>query len=326
VMLHEFAVNMRQVVLHYTSAQRELAGLMGTLISQPPSRIVVGNGASELIKIIDRRLGRRLILPVPSFNEWFNAAPVGGVTEFALESPSFQLDVDRFAQQAGSCGAEIAVVLNPNNPTSLAVPKVDLIRLTEQLAEKDILLIIDESFIDFTGHAPDITMEPEIEQYQNLAIIKSLSKCYGIGGLRLGYLVTDNHQLADAVREELPIWNINGFAEMFLRLAPRYRRQFIQSCQHVRAACGDLYRRLSGVPGLTVYGPPDANFILCRLPDNSISGPELTETLFIDHNILIKHCAGKTMPQGDRYVRIASRTMIENDTLVEALRDILSGR
>jgi len=324
-MFDEIADHLRDVVLNYPSAQDKLAGLMGTLIGQPPSRIVVGNGACELIMIIARRLRRRLIVPVPSFNEWVNAAPEGFVTEFALKPPSFQLDVDKFAQEAGSCGADIAVVLNPNNPTSLAVPKADLLNLTKQLAERDILLVVDESFIDFTEDALDTTMEPEIERYQNLAIVKSLSKCYGIGGLRLGYLITDNHQFADAVREELPIWNINGFAEMFLRLAPRYQRQFIQSCQHVRADCDDLCRRLSAIPGLIVYGP-DANFVLCRLPGDAMSGPELTKKLFIDHNILIKHCAGKTMPQADRYVRIASRTMIENHTLVEALRSIFSGR
>jgi histidinol-phosphate/aromatic aminotransferase/cobyric acid decarboxylase-like protein/CTP:phosphocholine cytidylyltransferase-like protein len=323
-MLQEFTDNMPHLVLHYTSAQRELAALVGTLIDQPPSRIVVGNGASELIKIIDRRLGRRLILPVPSFNEWVNAAPAGGVIEFALEAPSFQLDVDRFAEEAVSQGAEIAVVLNPNNPTSLAVPKDDLLRLTKLLAEKEIMLVVDESFIDFTEDAPGSTLEGELEQHQNLVIIKSLSKCYGIGGLRLGYLLTDNQQFVDAVRAELPIWNINGFAEMFLRLAPRYQSQFIRSCQRVRAACDDLYRRLSAIPGLTVYRP-DANFILCRLPDGSMSSPELTEKLFIEHNILIKHCAGKTMPQGDRYVRIASRTMVENDALAEALWSVITG-
>jgi histidinol-phosphate/aromatic aminotransferase/cobyric acid decarboxylase-like protein/choline kinase len=324
-MLDEIGEHLRDVMLNYPSAQDKLAELVGTLIGQPPSQIVVANGASEFINIIDRRLGQRLIVPTPSFNEWVNAAPESFVTEFALEPPSFQLDVDKFAQEAVSCDAGIAVVLNPNNPTSLMVPKADLLRLVKQLADRDILLVIDESFIDFTESAPDTTMEPEIERHHNLVIIKSLSKCYGIGGLRLGYLLTDNHKFADAVRKELSIWNINGFAEMFLRLAPRYRRQFAQSCQRVRAACDDLYRCLSDIPGLMVY-KPDANFILCRLPVYSMSGPELTEKLFVEHNILIKHCAGKTMPQADRYVRIASRTMTENHILVEALRSIFSGR
>jgi histidinol-phosphate/aromatic aminotransferase/cobyric acid decarboxylase-like protein len=231
--------------------------------------------------------------------------------------------VDSFVKEATDSGADIAVVINPNNPTSLAVPKEDLLSLVEQLAENDILLIIDESFIDFTRDPLVATMVPEIERYRNLVIVKSLSKCCGAGGLRLGYLLTANSQFAAAVREEISIWNINSFAEMFLRLAPHYWHQFVSSCRRVRMACDELYRRLDAVPGLVVYRP-DANFVLCRLPDNAMSGPELSRGLFTDYNILIKNCAGKTMPQADRYVRIASRTEIENKLLVKAITNILN--
>ena len=321
-LLDDIAAHLGNLVLNYPSGQNILAGLMGTLIDQAPERIVVGNGASELIKVIGRRLKQRLMVAVPSFNEWVNAVPEEYVVESALEPPSFRLDVDRFVRDASDCGADIAVVINPNNPTSLAVPKTEVIRLTEQLAERDILLIVDESFIDFTEDTRSGSMAPEIERYRNLVIIKSLSKCYGIGGLRLGYLLTDDNQFADAVREEIPIWNINGFAEMFLRLAARYRKEFARSCELVRRDRDALYRGLGTIAGLTAYRP-DANFVLCRLPDGAMSGPELTRRLFIEDNILVKHCAGKTMPEADRYVRIASRTEAENQALIEALRRII---
>jgi len=322
-LLDEIAGHLRELVLNYPSGQDILAELTGALIDQPPARIVVGNGVSELIKVIGRRLDQRLIVPVPSFNEWINAAPEGAVIESALLPPFFQLDVDSFVKEATDSGADIAVVVSPNNPTSLAVPKVDLLSLVEQLAGKDILLIIDESFIDFTKDPPVATMVPEIERYRNLVIVKSLSKCCGIGGLRLGYLLTANPQFAAAVREGISIWNINSFAEMFLRLAPRYWHQFASSCRRVRMTCDELYRRLDTIPGLVVYRP-DANFILCRLPDNAMSGPEFSRRLFTDYNILIKNCAGKTMLQSDRYVRIASRTEVENELLVKAMADILN--
>lgn len=322
-LLDEIAGHLRELVLNYPSGQNILAELTGALIDQPSARIVVGNGVSELIKVIGRRLDRRLIVPVPSFNEWINAAPEGAVIESALLPPLFQLDVDSFVKEATDSGADTAIVINPNNPTSLAVPREDLLRLVEQLAEKDILLIIDESFIDFTRDPQVATMVPEIERYRNLVIVKSLGKCCGAGGLRLGYLLTANSQFAKAVREEISIWNINSFAEMFLRMAPRYWHQFVSSCRRVRMTCDELYRRLDAIPGLMVYRP-DANFVLCRLPDNAMSGPEFSRRLFTDYNILIKNCAGKTMPQADRYVRIASRTEAENELLVKAITDILN--
>jgi len=307
----------------YTVGQDALDSLVGLVINQPAQRIVVGNGASELIKIISGHLCNQLIIPEPSFNEYSNAAPEGKVTGFALKPPLFQLDVDEFAAAALRCRADVAVVVSPNNPTSLLIPKADLQRLAGKLADQNCILIVDESFIDFVEDRDQATLENEVAEYGNLAIIKSMSKAYGICGLRLGYLLTANQGLADTIRKQVPIWNINGFAEAFLRLLPRYRRDFTESCQKVRSDRDDLYRRLTLIPGMTAY-EPKANFVFCRLPDEAMSGPEVTRRLFIEHDIYIKHCAGKPLPEPDRYLRIASRTKPENHRLVEALRNIIT--
>jgi len=307
----------------YTVGQDALAGLVGLVINQPAQRIVVGNGASELIKIISGQLCNQLIIPEPSFNEYVNAAPEGKVTGFTLKPPLFQLDVDAFAAEALRCRADVAVVVSPNNPTSLLVSKADLLRLAGKLAGQDCLLIVDESFIDFVEDWDQVTLENEVVEHGNLAVIKSMSKAYGICGLRLGYLLTANQELATAIRNKVPIWNINGFAEAFLRLLPRYRRDFIESCQKVRSDRDDLYRRLTSIPGMIAY-KPEANYVFCRLPDEALSGPEATQRLFIEYNIYIKHCARKSLPEADRYLRIASRTKPENHKLVEALRSIIT--
>ena len=306
----------------YPAGQDTLASLVSQVINQPAQRIVVGNGVSEIIKIISRHLCSQMIIPEPSFNEYANAAPDGKVTGFALKPPLFQLDVEKFAAEALRCQADVAVVVSPNNPTSLLVPKADLLRLAGMLADQDCLLIVDESFIDFVEDCDQVTLENEVAEYGNLAILKSMSKAYGICGLRLGYLLTANQDLAVAVRNEVPIWNINGFAEAFLRLLPRYRRDFIESCRKVQSDRDDLYQSLTSIPGMTAY-KPDANFVFCRLPNGAMSGPEVTRRLFIEYNSYIKHCAGKPLPEPDRYLRIASRTKSENHKLVEALRSIV---
>ena len=313
--------HIHQLVLSYPVGQKDLAGLVGELIGQPPERLVVGNGAAELIKII-AGLDRKLIVPVPSFNEYANVMPGGQVVEFALEEPTFQLDVDKFAAEAIRSKAGLAVVVSPNNPTSLLEPKAQLVRLAKKLAAHDCLLIVDESFIDFAANRDQETLEPEIDQYPNLAIFKSMSKAYGICGIRIGYMLTANSDFAAKVRQGLHIWNINGFAEEFLRLAPQYRQKFIDSCNKVKADRDHFYMQLQAIQGMTVY-QPDANYIFCRLPDYAASGPEVTEKLFVKHNIYIKHCQGKTMPESDRYLRIASRTQPENLRLVEALCDVI---
>ena len=310
------------LVLNYPVAQDALAGLVSKIINQPSERIVVGNGAAELIKIVSGQLSSKLIIPVPSFNEYANAAPLGQVIAFPLEFPSFRLDVDKFAAEAIRVKADVAVVVSPNNPTSLLVPKPDLIRLAKQLESQDCMLIIDESFLDFAENPDEISLEHEIADHPNMAIFKSMSKAYGICGLRIGYMLTNNLRFAQAVRNGVHIWNINGFAEEFLRLLPDYQPEFIESCKQVRIDRDRLYHKLCGIDGLTVF-KPHANFVFCRLPDDAHNAPVISKQLFVKHNIYIKDCAGKTQPDSDRYLRIASRTEAENYKLVEALIDVM---
>lgn len=311
-----------ELVLNYPVAQNVVAGLVGDLIGQAPGRILVGNGAAELIKIISGHLATKLIVPVPSFNEYANAAPAGNVVEFALDAPSFQLDVDRFAAEAIRCGADFAVVVTPNNPTSLLVPRADLLRLLGILDGHGCTLIVDESFIDFADAGAAESLEKDVADHPNLAVMKSMSKAYGICGLRIGYLLTADEDLARRIRDELHIWNVNGFAEEFLRLAPRFRQEFAESCQSVRAERDALYEDLRTVPGLSVYRP-DANFIFCRLPEGSPSGPDVARRLFVEDNIYIKDCCGKTMPDPSRYIRVASRMTNENEALTKALARVV---
>jgi threonine-phosphate decarboxylase len=314
--------NIHNLVLNYPVAQDALAELIGDVIKQPTERIIVGNGAAEIIKILSGKLAKKIIVPVPSFNEYVNAAPEGKAVEFPLEFPSFQLDVDKFAAEAIKVRADMAVVVTPNNPTSMLVPKADLIRLAQKLDKHNCMLIIDESFLDFAENKEQISLEHDIDKYQNIAILKSMSKAYGICGLRIGYMLTANLEFARAVRNGIHIWNINGFAEEFLRILPRHMQEFKASCEKVKSDRDIFYKKLCAIEGMTVF-KPDANYIFCRLPDTALSGPEVTKLLFIKHNIYIKDSAGKTLPDTERYIRIASRTNEENSKLIEALMDVM---
>ncbi len=138
-------------------------------------------------------------MPVPSFNEYVNATPEGHAVEFPLEFPSFQLDVDKFASEAIKVKADMAVVVTANNPTSMLAPKADLIRLAQKLDKHNCMLIIDESFLDFAENKEQINLEQDIDKYPNMAILKSMSKAYGIRGLRIGYMLSANIEFVAAV-------------------------------------------------------------------------------------------------------------------------------
>jgi histidinol-phosphate/aromatic aminotransferase/cobyric acid decarboxylase-like protein len=259
-------------------------------------------------------------VPVPGFNEYENVLRPGQLVPFPLAAPDFALDVDAYARVVRERGGRVAVVVSPNNPTSVAVPAADLRRLCAAVAPA--LLLLDESFVDFAA-PPAGSLLPDLDEHANLVVLKSVSKVYGVGGLRLGFSATADPGLGRWIADRLPIWNVNGLAEEFLRLLPHFRADFEASCVRVRAETRELARLLAALPGAHVV-PPDANFVLLRLPPGRVAA-EVADALFAARGILTKDCGGKTMPDGDRWLRVASRTEAENAAVAAGLADVLGG-
>jgi histidinol-phosphate/aromatic aminotransferase/cobyric acid decarboxylase-like protein/choline kinase len=309
------------VAKEYPAGQKSLAQAMATAFDLLPERLVVANGASELIKIVFGHGNATVAVSTPGFNEYENATGAANLVKVELKAPTFEFDADAFIAKMKQGRAHMAVVVSPNNPTSLAVPREKLLKLLSAMEAYGALMILDESFIEFTDNPENYSLADQVPKRRNLVIVKSLSKIYGIAGLRLGYLYTDNASIINTTRRALPIWNINGFAESFLRLLPRYRAEFAKSCRQVREDTVALYEMLAAIPGGHAYAP-QANFVFWRLPDG-INADTLVSRLFAEHHMLIKDCSEKTMREGEHYVRIAARTPEENRRLVIAIREIV---
>jgi histidinol-phosphate/aromatic aminotransferase/cobyric acid decarboxylase-like protein/CTP:phosphocholine cytidylyltransferase-like protein len=317
-MLEVFYSHLREIVTNYPVAQKEIVRLVANWTGANPDHLAVANGAAELIKILGNHFEQRVTIPTPSFNEYEEVIKPGGLNRFALDANSFELDVEAFAHSAINWQSDTAIIVSPNNPTALSVPRDDVLKLARLLKPHNCRLIVDESFIEFTQVGIDASVETMVGRHNNLVVIKSMSKVFGVAGIRLGYLLSADHSFIKAVRASLPIWNINGLAEEFLRIVGRYRQEFFASCELTRETCQQFYRDLSSLPGIDVI-KPDANFILCKLTNPAANGPELARRMYVDHNILVKDCAAKSMPDADRYLRIASRTPAENQHLVTVL-------
>jgi histidinol-phosphate/aromatic aminotransferase/cobyric acid decarboxylase-like protein len=294
---------------------------MAGVVGEAPELLAVANGASELIKIICRSVQRRALVVVPTFNEYEEALPPGQLIPFQLRPPAFRLDVDDVVR-AVEGDVELVVIASPNNPTSVAVPHDDLQELAKRLAARRTRLLLDESFVDFCPEPDSQSLRPSLAADPNLAIVKSLSMSCGIPGLRLAYLLTKDGDFARDVRSKLPIWNVNGVAEAFLRLLPRYRTELVASCRRVRADCDQLAASLRTISGVEVP-PPAASFSLVMLPEG-VDGRDVARRLFVDHGILVKECSRKTLPPGRGYLRVKSRTPLENERLASALELILT--
>ena len=321
-MLDGFQDHLREIVTNYPVAQPELARLVANWTGADPNDLAVANGAAELIKILGQQFAPRLTISTPSFNEYEEVVPPGNLNRVPLEAPGFELDIDGFAKSAIEWGSEIAVVVTPNNPTAVSVSREDVLELARRLEPSGCRLVVDESFIEFSRAGLEGSVEGMIGAHPNLVVLKSMSKVFGIAGLRLGYLLSADREFVQAVRRGLPIWNVNGLAEEFLRTVGRYRREFAESCDVTRETFLDLYEQLRALPGIEPV-MPDANFVLCKLVAPAANGPDTARRLYVEHNMLIKDCAAKSMPDADRYLRIASRTVDENRRMVEALASII---
>ena len=230
----------------------------------------------------------------------------------------FELDIDAFIQHVKSSHCDSALLIRPNNPTGSYVSKAELTYFLESMRTLN-LVMVDESFIEFVDAEPSPSALDLIFEYSNLMIVKSLSKNYGIPGVRLGYAATGSAERLALLRSDLPIWNINSVAQFFLEQMGGYRREFTESCRNVCVSTSRLLRELEGVPFLYPY-PTQGNFVLCWIL-YGLTAEELTNRLFEHSRALINDCGSKD-GLDDSFVRIASRTQKKNTRLVEALKDI----
>ena len=260
-MIRALAGPLDALVRHYPAGSGLLAELVASVVDRSPAEVAVANGSAELIKLL-AQLSGPVAVPVPGFNEYENVLRPGQLVPFPLDPPDFGLDVDAYAGVVRERGCAVAVVVSPNNPTGVAVPAADLRRLCALVAPATVLL--DESFVDFAA-PPAGSLLPDLDEHPNLVVLKSVSKVYGVGGLRLGFSATADPARARWIAARLPIWNVNGPAEEFLgccRTSGPTSRPAARGCGRRPGSWPGCWPRC---PGVHVV-PPDANFVLLRLP------------------------------------------------------------
>ncbi len=303
-LMNFYQENLKNLVSTYPSGQKELCYFLSEWLQINPDYLAIGNGASEIIRIINENASG-VCISTPSFNEFEERC--NHLVKVPLDETTWEFDPEVFLQ--GLKDATHGVIITPNNPTSIKV-KRDVIEDVLQRTKTPI--IVDESFLEFTDEPSCLEL---LDKYKHLIVLKSLGKVYGICGLRLGYIASSGF-MPKYVRGKLPIWNVNNFAETFLRQIHRYERHFKNSFEQTKADRDEFYSHLSKIEHIKVW-KPDGNFILCK----TINGEKVAKEL-LKHNILVKHCGGKTMNKGHNYLRIGCRTPAENTKLCNILSEI----
>jgi histidinol-phosphate/aromatic aminotransferase/cobyric acid decarboxylase-like protein len=294
------------------------------VLGLPPQTIVMANGSTELITWIDHLLIKESIaIPVPTFGRWTDQPLETGkrVDMFPMtEESGFRLDLGSYVQFIRAKGSRVAVICNPNNPDGGYLPRQEVIRLMDVLADLD-LVIVDESFLDFVDAEPDASVARDAMLRHNVLVLKSLGKNFGLHGIRFGYLVA-NPALAQSVGRFLPKWNINSLAETVVFMLKDHLSSYRVSLQLLSRDRYEMSAELRQLPGLTVY-PSQGNFILVKLPAGA-DGPTVRDHLLSRHGVLVRECGNK-LGITNQFVRLVVRPRTDVQRLIAGLGDYLMG-
>ena len=318
----EMKANFGTLVLEYPSGLKVNTLLASKCWGVKEDYIVPGNGAAELIKELMGILPGTLGIVRPTFEEYPNRRSTEDLVTFIPDRPDYRYTADDLKDFFGRNHADNILVINPDNPSGNFIPANDLLSLAEWCGERGTRLIVDESFVDFSdGYVHNTLLHDRIlEEYPHLVVLKSISKSYGVPGIRLGILCSAALELMASIRKSLSIWNINSFAEFFMQIFTKYEKDYHRACTRFAEERDRFGRELSGIPFLHVM-PSQANYFLCRiLPPYTAGG--LVLTMLKRFDILTRDCSTKAGLDGGQYMRIAVRSREDNDRLLAAFRQL----
>ena len=282
--------------------------------------IVVGNGAAELIKALMERLEGKIGFVRPTFEEYPNRADKDREVVYTPSNENFSYSVDDLISFFSDKDISTLVVVNPDNPTGSYIKKKDLLRLVSWSKEKGITLVVDESFVDFAEDEDSSLIDQSIlSSNRHLFVMKSISKSYGVPGLRLGVLASGDVEAIKAIKKSVSIWNINSFAEFYLQIEEKYHKDYLASLTRIKEERKRFFSKLSSIEGLRTI-PSEANYIMVEITGGK-KATEVTKRLLSDYGILIKDLSAKI--KGGEYLRLAVRDTKDNDRLIDALSNVL---
>lgn len=280
--------------------------------------VLTGNGATEIIFLIIRALKpKNVLIPAPCFSEYQKACEVydANVTHYEIsEKNNFKLDVDHLILNITK-ETDMVFVCNPNNPTSQIVEKKDMLKLASFCKKNNTILVIDQAFSDFSQ--VDISLSDEILNYDNLIIIKALTKILAIPGLRVGYCLS-NEKIINKMQQFKEPWTLNSLASIAIKTFPRLNKYLEKTKKWFSKEKDYLYNNLNKMPNIKVY-PPNCNFILIKLLKYDAN---YVFEKMLDYNILIRNCSN-FMYLNESYIRIAIKDRKSNKKLIFALNEVI---
>jgi len=318
-MMEEMKSNFEELISQYPSGMKVNSLLAGKYFGVKQQHIVIGNGAAELIKALMESFSGKLGVIRPTFEEYGHRFDEANIVSYTSSKDDFSYTADDLMDFFTKNPVDQLVLINPDNPSGNYIPFEDVMRLIEWAKEQQITLVLDESFSDFANENLNLEKTYITEQvlgmYKKLYIVKSISKSYGVPGIRLGVLASANEEMIAKLKKDVAIWNINSFGEFYMQITEKYKKDYLKALQKNAHARSRFFDGLSNISYIRPF-PSEANYIMCEL--NGMDSRKLAENL-LKENFFIKDLTGK-VKNGRQYVRLAVRTDEENEMLLAELR------
>lgn len=321
-LMDEIKANFETLITQYPSGMKVNSLLAAKNFGVKQANIAVGNGAAELIKSLLTTISGNIGVVRPTFEEYPNRYDKTKQIVYTPQNDDFSYTVSDVIGYFDGKDIDCFILINPDNPSGNYLPFNDILKLISWADGKNIKLIIDESFADFAEEENNTLIRQDIlEKYPNLFVMKSISKSYGVPGLRLGVLASGDEDIINYVKKDVSIWNINSFAEFYMQIEEKYKPAYSQALKSFRAERDRFVNQLKTIEGLRII-PSQANYVMIEL--KAISAKEITKRLLNDYNLIIKDLSAKLKtPDNRQYIRVAVRNTEDNDLLIKAFKEVI---
>lgn len=314
----EIKANFERLLFNYPSGMQVNSLLAAKYFGLHRERVVVGNGAAELIKALVEDSEGNLGCVFPTFEEYPNRKAGQQILPFVPKGPDFTYTAQDLLDYFADRQISTLVLINPDNPSGNYIPRAEVLRLAGAMEERGVRLILDESFVDF-AEEEDATLlcEELLAKHPSMVVVKSISKSYGVPGLRLGIAASADEGLIVRLKRQVAIWNVNSFGEFYMQIFEKYKSEYQASLSLFKQERARFFADLAALPGLRPI-PSQANYILCELT-GGVCARDLAADLLEEEQILIKDLSTKRGFDGREYIRLAVRDEADDRALVRAL-------
>ncbi len=324
-LINEIKTNFETLITQYPSGIEVNSLLAAKNFGIHKEHVLVGNGAAELIKCLMEKLEGKTGFVCPTFEEYPNRYEKKNSIIYMPQNENLSYNADDIIKYFDGTGVNNLVLINPDNPSGNYISKADVVRLVKWCSSvntgEGVRIIVDESFADFADEKNNSLINEEIiNTYSGLVIIKSISKSYGIPGIRLGILVSSDEKLISMLKKEVAIWNINSFGEFYMQIEEKYKSDYMAALEKIKITRKKFIEELSKISGLRII-PSQANYIMVEIM-NGMTAMELVKILLLKYNLFIKDLSKKIQIDDRQFIRIAVRNSEDNEKLVTALKEV----